>query len=96
MANVRRAGTVRFTVTVEQDAYDVLERYCNKLGVTKSTIINAWLVEATDNLNMILKTIAKVETGEMSLDELSELLGGLEQLLSAVGKMGKGGGEGRE
>lgn len=89
MANVRKAGTVRFTVTVEQDAFEVLEMYCNKLGFTKSTVINGWLVEATDNLHMVLDTISRIESGEMSLEQLSELLGGLDQAVSMVGKIVK-------
>lgn len=85
MANVRRAGTVRFTVTVEKDAFEVLDRYCNTIGATKSMVINAWLVEATDNLKLVLDTIEKVKSGEMPLEQLNGIVEGLEAMLSTVG-----------
>lgn len=90
MANVRRAGTVRFTVTVEEDAFEVLEKYCDTIGATKSMVINAWLVEAADNLALALDTVEKVKSGEMPLEKLSGIVDGLEAMLSSVGNTVRG------
>lgn len=81
---IKNAGTVRFTVTVEKDAFEALDRYCEVLGVTKSHVVNSWLVSATDSLMSLLDVIERAKTGEISLVDLEAKLSRYEGILSAV------------
>lgn len=81
------AGTVRFTVTVERGAYDVLERYCDVLGLTKSHVVNAWLVTACDAMGSLMDCIEKAKDGEISLADLERKLQEYEGLLRTAEKI---------
>lgn len=84
MKEYRKAGTVRFTVTVESDAFCVLERYCRFMGMTKSHMINQWLVETTDSLNDLLDVAEKVREGAISQADVNEKLNELKQMLKST------------
>jgi len=74
-------GTVRFTVTVEYDAFNTLQKYCERLGATKSTVINGMLVEATDAMEGLMALMDKAEAGEVGLGQFEAELLRLEAIL---------------
>lgn len=82
-----KAGTARFTVTVEKDAFDTLERYCYFMGITKSHMINSWLIESTDSLNALLDIAEKAKKGEVDEKRLNEKLEELKALLNKAGDL---------
>lgn len=78
------AGTVRFTITVEKDAYDVLERYCSLMDVTKSHVMNSWLVTSSDAMSSLLDVVERAKAGEISLVALQDELDKFNGILKAV------------
>lgn len=77
-------GTVRFTITVEKDAFDVLERYCSLMDVTKSHVMNSWLVTSTDAMSKLLDLVEGAKEGKVSLVDLQAELDRFTGILESI------------
>lgn len=80
----KEVETVRFTITVDKDAYDILERYCELMEVTKSTVLNSWLATSSGAMNSLLDVVERAKSGEISLTDLQAELDRFTGILDAV------------
>lgn len=57
----------RFTISLSEESFNIVERYRNVLGVSRAKLIDSWILEAKDMHEEVLEKLEAVlnEVGEI-------------------------------
>lgn len=72
----------RMTITIDQELHDLVEEYSTVSGLSKSTIIEGWIREASGGIRQLINLYGMIDTA--SDDQLSQIEGELVRLMDKM------------